>query len=100
MSDSTYDGTCGIPSPFATRDGLHLLCKFEPGHGGDHDWVKYKGQFYLHFGVTYEEMVARRHPVPEHCCCTPVREIPDGRIVEYIFSPNCVPHSRKRDQAV
>lgn len=96
MFDPTLDGTCGVASLFTTRDGLHLYCKYEPGHGGDHDWKKVEHEFYLHFGVTGAELAARRHPVPEHCCCTPVREIPDGRIVEYIFSPNCEAHGVSR----
>ena len=93
--DSPYDGLCGIASPFTTRDGLHLLCKFELGHGGDHDWKKLERHFYLQFGVTRDELVQGMHPVPKGCVCKPLRA-DDGTIVEYVFSPECVPHTRAR----
>jgi hypothetical protein len=91
---SPYDGLCGVASLFTTGDGLHLLCKFEPGHSGDHDWKKVEHQFYLQFGVTRDAMNARRHPVPDGCVCQPLRA-KDGAIVEYVFSPDCAAHAQR-----
>jgi hypothetical protein len=94
VSDPFYDGLCGVPARFTMWDGTHLRCKFEMGHGGDHDWEKHRDKFVIRGGTFSNEHVQRRHPVVEHCCCAPVREM-DGTIIEYIFSPNCEPHNRK-----
>jgi hypothetical protein len=92
--DSPYDGLCGVASLFTTRDGLHLPCKFELGHGGDHDWKKVEHQFYLQFHLTRDQRIACMHPVPSGCVCQPLRA-EDGTIVEYVFSPDCVAHAQR-----
>ncbi len=101
MSDPRYDGLCGIASPFTTRDGLHLRCKFEMGHGGDHDWKKYEGQFTIVGGVFRSDMIRWFHPVPEGCTCKPIRQTDpddvreDGKIIDWVFDPSCVVHDPK-----
>ena len=91
MSDPTYDGLCGIPSHFTDNGGRHLRCKFELGHGGDHEWEKHRSQFQLCGGVFHSDMVRWFHPIPKGCICTPLRE-PDGKIVEWIFKIDCPAH--------
>ncbi len=102
MSDPAYDGLCAIPS-FFTMDGLHLRCKFEMGHGGDHDWKKYESQFRIFGGITKSEVRERAKEgspaarailgVPLDCSCTPLFST-EGEIVEYLFSPDCEAHKK------
>jgi hypothetical protein len=95
VADPKYDGLCGIPSRFTTRDGLYLRCTFEFGHGGDkHSWEKLEPCFHLFGGITLAEAWERLYAVPEGCTCA-VRRAEDGSIVEYIFSPDCPAHTPK-----
>lgn len=103
MTDLSYDGLCGIPSPFSTRDGLHLRCKFELGHHGDHDWKKYESQFRIFGGITRTEVLQRAKEgspaarailgIPLDCSCTPLFS-EDRELVEYLFSPECKAHAK------
>jgi hypothetical protein len=99
VSNSTDDGLCGIPSRFTTRDGLHLRCSFEMGHGGDHSWKKYQSQFTITAGVFRSDMIRWFHPVPKGCVCQPLRA-DNGEIVEYIFRPECEVHAVPRLQPI
>jgi hypothetical protein len=103
VSNPTFDGLCGIPSPFTTRDGLHLRCKFEMGHGGDHDWKKYKAQFRILGGITWDEVrrrVKKGSPaaramlgIPLDCRCTPIFS-EEGNLAEYLFDAKCPVHAK------
>ena len=103
MTDPAYDGLCGIPSLFTLWDGTRLRCKYEMGHGGDHDWKKYERQFVIQGGISRDEVFKRAKEgspaarailgIPLDCSCMPLFST-EGEIVEYLFSPDCEAHQK------
>jgi hypothetical protein len=89
MSDPTYDGLCGIPCIYNV---LHR-CMYEIGHGGDHSWANKKTHLVIQGGVFQDDMNRWFNPVPKNCTCTPLRD-DSGKIVEYIFCPECPAHTK------
>jgi len=59
VSDPAYDGLCGIASTFTDWKGNRFRCKYEMGHGSDHEWEKYRLQFVIFGGITHREVVDR-----------------------------------------
>jgi hypothetical protein len=93
MGEDPNDGRCGVPLPCSYGDGLYLRCTYEPDHKGDHSWKKHERHFKVTGGVFRSDMIRWCHPKPEGCTCQPLRT-DEGEIVEYVFSPDCVPHSK------
>jgi len=94
LSDSPYDGLCGIPCRAPIRGGTHLRCTYEPDHGGEHSWKRHEHHSRLVGGVFKNDMIRWFHPVPRGCTCRPCRA-ESGEIVEYVFSPDCLIHASK-----
>lgn len=106
MTDSNYDGLCGIYANFASSD-LRLRCNYHIGHAGTCSFEKYRRQLMIFGGITRSECIERAMKggtgaiaarailgIPDDCVCRPIFD-DNRKLVDFIFAANCEAHNKK-----